>query len=66
MRFPRWVPLVSVLAGAVLLVGCGDRNSQGMKDMVPGTGPPVQRDLPLKKGKKPMPPDVPPPKPPPR
>jgi hypothetical protein len=66
MRFPRCVGLVSVLTGAALLLGCGDSKSQGMKNMVPGTGPPVQRDMPLKKGKKPMPPDLPPPKPPPR
>jgi hypothetical protein len=64
MRFPRYLCLVGFLAGAALVLGCSD-NSKGMKNMQPGSGPPVQKELQLKKGKKPLPADPPDPKAPP-
>ncbi len=56
--------LAGLLIGSMLLVGCGSKPT-GMPGMVPGTGAGQQRDLPLKKGKKPLPYEPPSPKPPP-
>ena len=64
MYFPRCIFLGSLVVCACFILGCSDE-SKGMKNMQPGTGPDVQKDLPLKKGKKPMPPDPASPKPPP-
>jgi hypothetical protein len=64
MYFRRCTLLASLLAGACFVLGCSD-SPKGMQNMQPGSGPDVQKDLPLKKGKKPMPPDPASPKPPP-
>jgi hypothetical protein len=55
--------LAGLLAGTVL--GCGDNASKGMKNFQPGTGPNIQKEMRLKKGTKPMPPEPPGPKAPP-
>lgn len=54
----------SFLITASFTLGCSD-NPKGMQNMQLGTGPAVQKDMPLKKGKKPMPADPATPKPPP-
>jgi hypothetical protein len=65
MRFSPWLLRTTLFIEIGLVLGCGNDASVGMKNMQVGTGPPIQKDLPLKKGKKPMPPDPPSPKAPP-
>jgi hypothetical protein len=56
----------ALLAGlAALALGCNSSSTTGMRNYTPGTGAEMQKDLPLKKGNKPMPPDPPSPKAPP-
>ena len=64
MRLRYRTRFAGLLIGSLLLAGC-DSKPTGMPGMVPGTGPGQQRDLPLKKGKKPLPYEPPSPKPPP-
>jgi hypothetical protein len=65
MRFPNWTRYLGLLTGALLLLGCGDSNSHGMRNMQPGTAPPEKMELQTKKNKKPLPPEPPSPKAPP-
>jgi len=56
----------ALLAGfAALSLGCNSSSTTGMRNYTPGTGPEMQKDIPLKSGNKPMPPDPPSPKAPP-
>ena len=64
MRFPRGALVASLLLGLALTLGCNDE-SKGMRNMIPGTGPGQQKEMPLKKGKKPQPYEPPSPKAPP-
>jgi hypothetical protein len=65
MRFPHWACYVGVLTAVLLVLGCDDSKSKGMRNMQPGTGPDVQLEIKTKHGKKPLPPEGPPPKAPP-
>src|SRR5438552_18450760 len=65
MRFFRCVLVAGLFAGAGLTLGCSKPTTMGMRNYQPGSGPEVQKDLPLKKGNKPMPTDPPDPKAPP-
>jgi hypothetical protein len=56
MYIHRFGPIGSLLVGVCFLIGCNDE-SKGMQNMKLNTGPDIQKDLPLKKGKKPMPAD---------
>jgi len=55
----------SLVVGVCFILGCSDE-PKGMQNMKLNSGPDIQKDLPLKKGKKPMPPDPVGPKAPPR
>ena len=60
MRVFRCALVTGLITAAGLALGCG--NSSGemhMRNYKAGTGPEVQKDIPLKKGNKPMPPDPP-------
>jgi hypothetical protein len=66
MRLLRDVLLVCLVTGAAGVAGCGDDGPKGMPNMKPGTGPLVEKQMPLKKGgRKPMLPEPPGPQAPP-
>jgi hypothetical protein len=65
MRFLRSALAACFVAAAALSLACNSSSTTGMRNFTPGTGPEVQKDLPLKRGNKPMPPDPPDPKAPP-
>jgi hypothetical protein len=54
MNYSRCALLASLVIAAGSILGCGD-STKGMPNMQQGSGPPVQKDLPIKKGNKPMP-----------
>jgi hypothetical protein len=64
MNFWRRSLIASLLVSTSVLLGCNEK-SEAMRNMQPGTGPPVHKDLIRKKGNKPMPADPPDPKAPP-
>jgi hypothetical protein len=53
-RLPTFLACLAVGAGCIL--GCGG-DSTGMKNMTFGTEPGMQKELKLKKGNKPLPPE---------
>ncbi len=65
MRFPRFAVFAGLLLSTGLILGCTDNTKSRMRNIQEGTGPEVEKDMPLKKGAKPMPADSPPPQPPP-
>lgn len=65
MKQSRRVFLAGLLAAAGAALGCTDNASKGMPNFQPGTGPNVEKELKLKKGKKPLPMEPPGPKAPP-
>jgi hypothetical protein len=64
MSCSRRAFLAGLVLGAGSLLGCSEQ-PKGMPNFQHGTGPPIQKNLPLKKGKKPLPVEPPSPKPPP-
>jgi hypothetical protein len=67
MRFFRCALVTGLAMAASLTLGCGNssNNDMRMRNFQAGSGPEVQKDLPLKRGNKPMPPDPPDPQAPP-
>jgi hypothetical protein len=57
MRLLRFACVASLFLGASLLVGCSKSDPTGMKDMIKGEGPEVQKNMKLKSGIKEMPAD---------
>jgi hypothetical protein len=66
MCLTRRALLIGLVMAAFSIVGCGVDDSKGMPNMKPGTGDVVEKQMPLKGGKKkPLPPEPPGPQAPP-
>jgi hypothetical protein len=57
MLISRRAFLAAFLIGAGFSAGCSDNSSKGMKNMQMGNERGIQKELPLKKVKKPLPPE---------